>query len=161
MRALPTIWLLACARTTPTPVAVAHADPPIDASVEADSPIDAATTSLFDAEGLARPDSGTLASGKLDKAGVLRVVLAREQALRQCYAVPLDLKNPYSTVRGTVTGAWRIEVNGTVSGAKIVQDPWHDTNARECVLREIRSWHFPAPAEPVDLTFPFQFGCKL
>jgi len=94
-------------------------------------------------------DSGPPAS---DREAVHRVVLSHTGAVKYCYEKEL-LRKP--DLAGKVTTHFVIDKDGLVTEATITDSTLGDSAVEECLLRQIRSWHFPAKATSV--TYPFRF----
>jgi TonB family protein len=87
-----------------------------------------------------------------DREAVHRVVRSHTGAVRYCYEKELARKPDLS---GRVTTHFVIDKNGAVTEATITESTLGDSAVEDCLLRQIRSWHFPAKATSV--TYPFRF----
>jgi TonB family protein len=94
----------------------------------------------------------TIGPPQNDREGVHRVVRAHTGAVKYCYEKELISK---PDIAGKVTTHFVIDKNGVVTEATITDSTLGDAAVEECLLRQIRSWHFPARATSV--TYPFRF----
>ena len=94
----------------------------------------------------------TIGPPQNEREGVQRVVRAHTGAVKYCYEKELVRK---PDLAGKVTTHFVIDKNGVVTEATITDSTLGDAAVEECVLRQIRSWHFPAKATSV--TYPFRF----
>jgi hypothetical protein len=94
--------------------------------------------------------------GGLSPEQVRRVVMGRIGAIRACYEGEAQ-KNP--GLKGGVTVAWTIDPAGNVAGASLAGTTLNNPRVEGCVLRQVRSWHFPTAESPTTVAgFPFKFG---
>jgi hypothetical protein len=93
--------------------------------------------------------------GGLSAEQIRRVVEAHRGALRACYEIEAQ-KDP--TLRGGVTAAWTIDPSGAVTVANLAGSTIHNARVEGCVLRQVRTWHFPSSEGPSQTTYPFSFG---
>jgi hypothetical protein len=101
------------------------------------------------------PPQGTH-NGGLSPEQVRRVVMGRIGAIRACYEGEAQ-KNP--GLKGGVTVAWTIDPSGNVAGASLAGTTLNNPRVEGCVIRQVRSWHFPAAEAPTTVAgFPFKFG---
>ena len=98
---------------------------------------------------------GGAAHGGLNPEQIRRVVVAHRGALQACYEVEAQ-KDP--TLRGGVTVAWTIDPSGAVTSANMSGSTIHNARVEGCVLRQVRSWHFPSSDGVSQALFPFTFG---
>lgn len=103
-------------------------------------------------QGAAAP--GT-AQGGLNPEQIRRVVLAHRGALQACYEIEAQ-KDP--TLKGGVTVSWTIDAVGAVTSAAVGGSTIHNARVEGCILRQVRSWHFPSSDGVSQATFPFSFG---
>ena len=103
-------------------------------------------------QGAAAP--GT-AQGGLNPEQIRRVVLAHRGALQACYEIEAQ-KDP--TLKGGVTVSWTIDAGGAVTSAAVGGSTIHNARVEGCILRQVRSWHFPSSDGVSQATFPFSFG---
>jgi hypothetical protein len=95
-------------------------------------------------------------SGGLTPEQVRRVVMVHTGALRACYESEAQ-RNPQ--LRGGVTVAWQIDASGTVTGASLAGTTISNQRVEGCVLRQVKTWHFPASDAPTNVaSYPFRFG---
>ena len=83
------------------------------------------------------------------------MVSAHRGALQACYEIEAQ-KDP--SLRGGVTVAWTIDTSGSVTSANLASTSIHNARVEGCVLRQVRSWHFPASDGASQPTYPFSFG---
>jgi hypothetical protein len=98
---------------------------------------------------------GAATHGGLSADQINRVVLAHRGALQACYEIEAQ-KDP--TLRGGVTVAWTIDPSGGVTSANVAGSTIHNPRVEGCVLRQVRSWHFPSSDGVSQATYPFSFG---
>jgi TonB family protein len=87
-----------------------------------------------------------------DREAIHRVVRAHTSSIKYCYEKELTQK---PDLAGRVTTRFKIDETGAVTEATVTDSSLGDTNVESCVLRQIRSWKFPAKATTV--TYPFRF----
>src|SRR5580704_6548879 len=95
------------------------------------------------------------AHGGLSAEQIRRVVVAHRGALQACYEIEAQ-KDP--SLRGGVTAAWTIDASGAVTSATLAGTTIHNARVEGCVLRQVRTWHFPASDGSSQANFPFSFG---
>jgi hypothetical protein len=95
------------------------------------------------------------AHGGLSPEQIRRVVLAHRGALQACYEIEAQ-KDP--SLRGGVTASWTIDPSGGVTSAGLAGTTIHNARVEGCVLRQVRTWHFPSSDGVSQATFPFSFG---
>ncbi|MGH7280271.1 MAG: AgmX/PglI C-terminal domain-containing protein, partial [Polyangiaceae bacterium] len=96
------------------------------------------------------------AHGGLSPEQIRRVVVAHTGALRACYETEAS-RNP--NLRGGVTCAWKIQGDGSVSTASVASTTMNNPRVEGCVLRQVKTWHFPTSDSPTDVaSYPFKFG---
>jgi hypothetical protein len=98
---------------------------------------------------------GGAAHGGLSPDQVNRVVLAHRAALQACYEIEAQ-KDP--TLRGGVVVAWTIDPSGAVTSANQASSTIHNPRVEGCVLRQVRTWHFPTSEGSTVANYPFSFG---
>ena len=98
---------------------------------------------------------GGTAHGGLNPEQIRRVVVAHRGALQACYEIEAQ-KDP--TLRGGVTVAWTIDPAGAVTSANMSATSIHNARVEGCVLRQVRTWHFPSSDGVSQALFPFTFG---
>ncbi|HEY8086904.1 MAG TPA: AgmX/PglI C-terminal domain-containing protein [Polyangiaceae bacterium] len=105
--------------------------------------------------GLAGAGNGGAAHGGLNPEQIRRVVIAHRGALQACYEIEAQ-KDP--TLRGGVTVSWTIDPSGGVTSANLAGSSIHNARVEGCVVRQVRTWHFPSSDGNSQATFPFSFG---
>ncbi|HEY8041383.1 MAG TPA: AgmX/PglI C-terminal domain-containing protein [Polyangiaceae bacterium] len=105
--------------------------------------------------GLAGGGGGGAAHGGLNPEQIRRVVIAHRGALQACYEIEAQ-KDP--TLKGGVTVSWTIDASGGVTSAGLAGSTIHNPRVEGCVLRQVRTWHFPSSDGVSQATFPFSFG---
>jgi hypothetical protein len=98
---------------------------------------------------------GGVAHGGLSSEQIRRVVVAHQGALQACHEIEAQ-KDP--NLRGGVTAAWTIDPSGAVTSATLAGSTLHNARVEGCVLRQVRTWHFPSSDAVSQATFPFVFG---
>ncbi len=105
--------------------------------------------------GLQTAGGGGAAHGGLTAEQIRRVVMAHKGALQACYEIEVQ-KDP--TLRGGVLAAWTIDASGAVTSANLAGSSIHNPRVEGCVLRQVRTWHFPSSDGVSQATYPFSFG---
>lgn len=82
---------------------------------------------------------------------------ARLAAIKRCYEELLTRK---PTAKGKLVLVWTIKTDGHTEGARIESDTVGDTTLGSCLVGLLAGWTFPAPTEPVTVSFPFFFDSK-
>lgn len=96
------------------------------------------------------------AHGGLSPEQVRRVVMNHIGAVRACYESEAQ-RNP--GLKGGVTVQWNIDPSGSVAGASVASSSLGNPRVEGCVVRQVRSWHFPTSDAPTVVGgFPFKFG---
>jgi hypothetical protein len=86
---------------------------------------------------------------------VRRVLSAHIGALRACYAKELQ-RDP--KLHGRVTLKWQIDPRGTVPAASVASTTLGNSAVESCLVRQVRSWHFPAAQSPTVVNaYPLAF----
>ena len=83
------------------------------------------------------------------------MVIAHRGALQACYEIEAQ-KDP--TLRGGVTVAWTIDAERRGHEREHGGSTIHNARVEGCVLRQVRTWHFPSSDGVSQATFPFSFG---
>jgi hypothetical protein len=96
-----------------------------------------------------------IAHGGLSPEQIRRVVFAHKGALQACYEIEAQ-KDP--SLRGGVVASWTIDPSGTVTSASVAQTTIHNARVEGCVLRQVRTWHFPSSDSATQTTYPISFG---
>ena len=110
--------------------------------------------------GEARVASGTAVAtkGGLSAEQIRRVVTAHQGSMRACYEVEAS-RNP--NLRGGIVLSWQIQPDGAVSTASLVSSTLSNPRVEGCVLRQVRSWHFPTADTASEVgTYGFRFGVQ-
>jgi hypothetical protein len=102
--------------------------------------------------GLAPSASGS--SDGLSPAEVSRVVMARYQDFRACYAL---FMGALPGREGSVTVSFTITQRGRPDGATIGSSTLHDQRIEDCILRRFATLRFPASDHPTHASFTFSF----
>jgi hypothetical protein len=105
--------------------------------------------------GITAASGGGAAHGGLSAEQIRRVVMAHQGALRACYEIEAE-KDP--NLRGGVTVAWTIDPGGAVTSANLAGTTIRNQRVEGCVLRQVRTWRFPASEGTSQATYPFSFG---
>jgi hypothetical protein len=99
--------------------------------------------------------AGAASHGGLSPDQVNRVVLAHRGALQACYEIEAQ-KDP--TLRGGVVIAWTIDASGAVTSASRASSSLNNARVEGCVLRQVKTWHFPSSDGSTLSNYPFSFG---
>lgn len=93
--------------------------------------------------------------GTLDKDAVHAVIQAEMGAIRGCYQSELHAGPALS---GKVVVKFVIELDGTVTGARVIESTLHSDTVEACILEVFAAMRFPEPENGVVLvSFPFVF----
>ncbi len=106
-------------------------------------------------EGVAPAASAAPATRCTSPAQIRAVVIGHKGALQACYE--LEARTDPS-LHGGVTVSWRVDASGAVTEADLVGSTLGNARVEGCVLRQVRSWRFPATGTGGQVTFPFAFG---
>ena len=98
---------------------------------------------------------GVATHGGLSPEQIRRVVMAHRGALQACYEIEAQ-KDP--TLRGGVGVQWTIDPGGGVTSANVSSSTIRNARVEGCVLRQVRSWRFPASDGVTQALYPFSFG---
>ena len=97
-------------------------------------------------------------NGYLSPEQINRVVRANAAAIRYCYEVEVQ-RQP--NLRGRVAINWRINLQGSVTSARVAESTLGNARVEGCMVRQIRRWRFPEPdGGEVVVTYPFIFGVQ-
>jgi len=97
-------------------------------------------------------------SGYLSAEQINRVVRANQAAIRYCYETEVQ-RQP--NLRGRIAIQWRINLQGSVTTARVAQSTMRNARVEGCMVRQIRRWRFPHPdGGEVVVTYPFIFGIQ-
>jgi hypothetical protein len=105
--------------------------------------------------GVTGAGGGGATHGSLNPEQIRRVVLAHRGALQACYEIEAQ-KDP--TLKGGVTISWTIDPSGAVTSANVAGSTIHNPRVEGCVLRQVRTWHFPSSDGNSQPVYPFSFG---
>jgi hypothetical protein len=106
-------------------------------------------------KGVAANAGGGTAKGGLTPEQIRRVVMAHLGALRACYEIEAQ-KDP--NLKGGVTVAWSIDNGGGVTGASLAGSTIHNPRVEGCVVRQVKTWRFPASEGTTNTSWPFRFA---
>ena len=97
-------------------------------------------------------------NGYLSPEQINRVVRANQAAVRYCYEVEVQ-RQP--NLRGRVEIAWRINLQGSVTTARVASSSLRNPRVEGCIVRQVRRWRFPRPdGGEVSVQYPFIFGVQ-
>jgi len=97
-------------------------------------------------------------NGYLSPEQINRVVRANQAAVRYCYQVEVQ-RQP--NLRGRVEIAWRINLQGRVTTARVASSSLRNSRVEGCIVRQVRRWRFPEPdGGEVRVQYPFIFGLQ-
>ncbi len=97
-------------------------------------------------------------NGYLSPEQINRVVRANQAAIRYCYEVQVQRQQ---NLRGRVSIQWRINLQGSVTSARVANSSLNNASVEGCMVRQIRRWRFPQPdGGEVVVTYPFIFGVE-
>lgn len=97
-------------------------------------------------------------SGYLSPEQINRVVRANQAAIRYCYELQVQ-RQP--NLRGRIEIQWRINLQGSVTTARVESSTMHSPDVEGCIVRQIRRWRFDQPdGGEVVVSYPFIFGVQ-
>ncbi|MBW2464085.1 MAG: AgmX/PglI C-terminal domain-containing protein [Deltaproteobacteria bacterium] len=97
-------------------------------------------------------------NGYLSPEQINRVVRANQAAIRYCYELQVQRQQ---NLRGRVSIQWRINLQGSVTSARVASSTLNSAAVEGCMVRQIRRWRFPNPdGGEVVVTYPFIFGVQ-
>ena len=97
-------------------------------------------------------------NGYLSAEQINRVVRANQAAIRYCYEVEVQ-RQP--NLRGRIEIAWRVNLQGSVSSARVARSTMNNSRVEGCIVRQVRRWRFPRPdGGEVSVQYPFIFGVQ-
>jgi hypothetical protein len=95
-------------------------------------------------------------NGYLSPEQINRVVRANAAAIRYCYEMEVQ-RQP--SLRGRIEIQWRINLQGSVTTARVENSTMHNASVEGCIVRQIRRWRFDQPdGGEVVVSYPFIFG---
>jgi len=96
---------------------------------------------------------------KLSRAAITDVVQQKTGAIKRCYERALLEDQTYG---GTVEMGWKIQTDGRVSSATVIDAAKRNATAEDCLVAEILTWQFPAASEPTAVgVYPFVLDAHL
>jgi|GEM_PF-2672924 len=96
---------------------------------------------------------------KLSRAAITEVVQQKTGAIKRCYERALLEDETYG---GTVEMSWKIQTDGRVSGAAVIDAAKRNATAETCLVAEILTWQFPVASEPTAVgVYPFVLDAHL
>ncbi len=105
-----------------------------------------------------KSSEAVLQKGRIDEAGVNLALKRRERGIQQCYERALKSN---AQLKGKVSLAWAIDVEGRVLNLRITADSLRDKNVTQCISEIISKIKFPKADKgivPVQKTFVFEAG---
>lgn len=97
--------------------------------------------------------------GKLSRAVITDVVERQLGGVKRCYERALVEDETFT---GTLEVGWKIQMDGSVSAASLIDASRHNTTAEDCLLAEVMRWQFPASSEPTAVgVYPFVLDTRL
>ena len=107
-------------------------------------------------------DGASLATSdadKLSRAAITSVVQQKTGAIKRCYERALVEDGTYG---GTVEIGWKIQTDGRVATATVIDAPKRNATAEDCLVAEILTWQFPAASGPTAVgVYPFVLDAHL
>jgi len=96
---------------------------------------------------------------KLSRAAITEVVQQKTGAIKRCYERALVEDETYG---GTIEMGWKIQTDGRVTAATVIDAPKPNATAESCLVDEILTWRFPAASEPTAVgVYPFVLDAHL
>jgi TonB family protein len=97
-------------------------------------------------------------NGYLSAEQINRVVRAHQAAIRYCYEKEVQRQPNLS---GRVSVSWRINLQGSVTSARVASSTMNNAGVEGCIVRQVRHWQFPKPdGGECAVTYPFVFGVQ-
>ena len=143
--------------TRPAPVLLAVANRPRASHLAAAAPLSERPVTVIPPSS----DEAPLPSeaDKLSRAAVVEVVQRKTDAIKRCYERALTEDETYG---GTIEMSWKIQTDGRVSAASVLDAPKRNATGEACLVAEILTWQFPAASEPTAVgVYPFVFDAHL
>lgn len=94
------------------------------------------------------------AARELGRDDIRRSIDAQLPRVRACYERTLKQGQ---VVFGRMQLAWSIEPDGRVTSARLSRDGVGDPALRDCVVRELSGWRFPASSDGAEVEYPLNF----
>lgn len=106
--------------------------------------------------GCASTSSNATYAPEADRETIRRVVASHNRAVSACYEQTIDVR---PGAMGKVLADWDIKGDGTVTNVTLPEIDPSMVDIRDCLMREISSWKFPASGGPdlVNVRYPFFF----
>jgi hypothetical protein len=96
---------------------------------------------------------------KLSRADITEVVQQKTGAVKRCYERALLADETYG---GTIEMGWKIQTDGRVTGATVIDAAKRNATAEDCLVAEILTWQFPPASEPTAVgVYPFVLDAHL
>jgi len=96
---------------------------------------------------------------KLSRSAITNVVQQKTNAIKRCYERALTEDESYG---GTVEIGWKIQTDGRVAAATVIDAAKRNATAENCLVAEILTWQFPAASEPTAVgVYPFVLDAHL
>jgi hypothetical protein len=93
--------------------------------------------------------------GSLSREQIYRVVASHVAAIQFCFEKELQR---FPKLTGKVVLGWRVELDGSVSGARVDSSTLSHPPTEGCMVRQLKTWSFPKPQGTVaQVSFPFLF----
>lgn len=142
----------------PAPVVLAVANRPRPSHLAAPAPFSERPVVPFVAP--SRDEAPTSSEAeKLSRAAITDVVQEKTGAIKRCYERALVEDPLYG---GTVEMGWKIQTDGRVTAATVIDAPKPNATAEDCLVAEILTWRFPAASEPTAVgVYPFVLDAHL
>lgn len=141
----------------PAPALLAVANRPRAAQIGAPAPLSERPVPVVAASDSETPV--TSEADKLSRGSITEVVQQKTGAIKRCYERALVEDESYG---GTIEMGWKIQTDGRVSGATVIDTPKRNATAEDCLVAEILTWQFPAASEPTAVgVYPFVFDAHL
>lgn len=94
--------------------------------------------------------------GSLSKAQIRSTVQQHTASISKCYQ---DALITQPTLAGKITLSFAVNLDGTVSDVKIASSELGDP-VDSCLVSQVATWTFPAPANKVQIQYPFVFKAE-
>jgi len=95
--------------------------------------------------------------GTIDRSIIQRVIRQHRREIRACYETELQRN---SDLEGRIVVSFLVDPVGNVASARIHESDMENDGVEACLVRRIRQWRFPMPANAgnVRVNYPFVFA---
>ena len=91
----------------------------------------------------------------IDKDGINAALKAKRKAFARCFDKASKAHPIFEA--GKVILKWTIDVDGKPAGTEVESSTLNIPKVEKCLVRTVNKMQFDLPAEPVKITYPFEF----